>query len=310
MGWIPDIPDARDFTYRHRSVLPLLQKLDRSPNHTTPDQIDLQRDDEGEYFTPPENQGALHSSTAFAVLSLIEYFERRVGGRTFEGSQQFLYRVTRNCLQKPPHRDSSSKADGVCSDAGADLRTTFKVLAHFGVAPEKHCPYQPERFNEEPSRFIYGLAKPPPGLRYFRLDEANCDGASTWRVIESFLVAGFPIVFGFSVPTSLTAAADVPYRPALDGVRGGQAAVIIGYRKHYFGPRQHGLRIRCSWGRHWGDDGNGWLPMAFVHKQLARDFWTCVSDAWFSESEREDGRIAIGELSRPSIVDATRSKSS
>ena len=100
MGWVPDLPDARDYTYRHDEVLQFLRRLKRSRRKTLPNEVDLRRDEEGEYFTPPEDQGPLNCSAACAVLGLVEYFERRVRGRTFEGSKLFLYKVARNRQQK------------------------------------------------------------------------------------------------------------------------------------------------------------------------------------------------------------------
>ena len=239
MGWIPDLPDARDYTCRHEEVVPLLKRLKRSRRRKLPDEVDLRFGDEGEYFfTEPEDQGALNCSSTCAVLSVVEYFERRVRGRTFEGSKLFLYKVTRNRLQKWLR---------VTGDTGADLRTTLKALIQFGVPSEEYCPYDIEKFDEEPSPFLYSLAKRPVGVRYFRLDEPNRDGTSTWRTVKSFLAAGFPVAFGFPVPASLTTDANVPYRPDLDSIRGGQAAVAVGYRNHHFGRGQHALLIRNSW---------------------------------------------------------------
>lgn len=89
MGWIPDLPDPRDYTYRHKEILPLTRQV-QSRSGKLPDQVDLRYGDEGEVFlTDVEDQGPLNSSTAFAVLSLVEYFERR-SGRTFSGSKLFL----------------------------------------------------------------------------------------------------------------------------------------------------------------------------------------------------------------------------
>lgn len=283
MGWIPDLPDARDYTWRHEAVLPLLQRLKRPRRRELPDEVDLRTDDEDEYFTPPEDQGPLNCSSACAVLSLVEYFERRVRGRTFEGSKLFLYKVARNCMHKRQR---------VTGDTGADLRTTLKVLCQIGAPPEEHWPYDIERFDEEPSQFLYSLAKPPRDVRYFRLNEPNRDGATTWETVKSFLAAGFPVAFGFPVPTSLTTNADIPYRPGLDSLRGGQAAVAIGYHHHHFGRGQHALLIRSSWGSQWGDNGNGWLPQAHVRNQLAGDFWTLASQHW----------LDAGELCRPTVT--------
>ncbi|QDT90444.1 C1 family peptidase [Gimesia algae] len=275
MGWIPDLPDARDFTCTHDAVVPLLRRLKKS-RRKEPDEVDLRGESEIDYFTLTENQGPLNCSTSHAVLSLVEYYERRIRGQTFEGSIRFLYKVTRNHIQKRPH------ARG---DTGADLRTTLKMLTHFGVPPTEHCPYDVSDYDEEPSAFLYRLAKPFPGLHYLRLDQPNQNGEKTWRILKSFLAAGFPVVFGFPVPSSLTAADIIPFRPDLDSIRGGQAVVAVGYRLNHLGRGKDAVLIRSSWGSEWGDNGNGWLPAAYLHKQLARDFWTLVCEQWLDPQE-------------------------
>jgi len=115
LGWIPDLPDARDYDYRHPEVLRLLQRLKPACCDQFPDGVDLRSDHDLQYIMPPEDQGPLNASPAFAVLALAKYFERRGAGRVFNGSKLFLYRATRNRL----------RLDG---DSGADLRTTLKML--------------------------------------------------------------------------------------------------------------------------------------------------------------------------------------
>jgi C1A family cysteine protease len=285
MGWQPDLPDPRDFTFRHDRVLRLLRRLKRARPATLPAEVDLCGDGDAQFFTTPKDQGPLNCSSACAVLGLVEYFERRVCGRTFSGSRLFLYKVTRN------QRQRRRRAVG---DTGADLRTTLKVLVHFGVPPEEHWPYDIGRVDDEPDAFLYNLAKPFRRVRYFRLDEPNCSGQYAWQSVVSLLAAGFPVAFGLALPTSLSADPNIPYRPGFDGIRGGHAAVAVGYRNHHFGRGQHALRIRSSWGSQWGDNGNGWLPAAYVRSQLARDFWCVVSKEWLDTTE----------LSRPSVVES------
>lgn len=289
LGWVPDLPDHRDYTFRHEKVLPLFKKLRPSDSAVLTDSVDLRYGDDGElFFTDPGDQGLISSSTAFAVLDLVEYFERRIHGQSFEGSKRFLYKVTRNLR---------SKQQTCVGDTGADLRSTLKALAVLGVPKEADWPYDQDRFNDEPSAFIYQLARRIDGLRYFRIDTPLSQTASgseptRWNLLTEFLSAGFPIAFGFSVPSSLTDDANIPYRPDLDGIRGGQAVLAVGYRLHHFGRNQHALLVRSSWGHQWGDNGNGWLPMNYVQNQLARDFWTVVCDRWLDSTE----------LSRPNCI--------
>ena len=272
LGWIPDLPDDRDYTPGHDHILRLLRSLKRYKRKTLPKEVDLRRDEDGEYFTAPEDQGSLNCSCAFSILSLVEYFERRGRGRTFDGSKLFLYKATRNRVR-------------MAGDTGADLRTTLKVLVQFGVVPEEHLPYDIERFDAEPSVFLYHLAKPFTKLKYLRLDEPNYVGDSTLLAVKSFLAAGFPIAFGFPVPTSLTSDANIPFRFGLDSYRRGHAAVAVGYRDNHSGPSKNALLIRNSWGIQWGDQGYGWLPYIYVQQQLARDFWTLINEDWLDRTE-------------------------
>ena len=284
MGWQPEIPDARDYTYRHPEVLPLLQRLNPSKRKMLPDAVDLRRDGEVDHFTQPKDQGPINSSSAFAVLSLVEYFERRIRGCVFEGSELFLHKVTRNRI---------ARQLPVAGNGGTDLRTTLKVLVQFGVPPAEYWPYEIDKCNDEPTAFVYGLAKPFSDLRYFHLDEPNSNGETTWTTLKSFLAAGFPVLFGFSVPSSISTEANIPYRRDYDSPRGGQVVVAVGYKNNHFGPRQDAVLVRSSWGRQWGANGNGWLHVAFIRNQIARDFWTVVREGWLDS----------GELSQPSILE-------
>ena len=67
--------------------------------------------------------------------------------------------------------------------------------------------------------------------------------------IKSFLAAGFALVFGFSVLTSLSADADIPYATIFDGVRGGRVAMAVGYDdKHRVRSWRGAFLINPVWG--------------------------------------------------------------
>ena len=298
MGWLPDLPDARDRTFMHPTVRRLITSLDGYAGLQLPGEIDLRSDDEGVYFGTVEDQGSLDCSPVFAVLSLIEYFERKIHGRQFHGSRLFLHKVTRNLLRRPNSSPGNTHSG---MDLGVDLRSTFKALTIFGVPPSRYWPYSSENVDREPSQFLYGLASQPSDLIYFRLDARNQSGSETWGILTSFLTAGFPVAFGFSMPSSVTEKPEIYYRGEFEAAAGGHAVVAVGFELHRFGTGQHALLIRNSWGRDWGDGGYGWLPSAFVANQLARDFWTCIDASWFLNDEM--GAIPIaGELSCPDVV--------
>lgn len=277
-GWIPDVRDSRDYTHRHEVIYSLLEQLTPMAGEELPDEVDLRLEGGGgqEYFGEPDNPGALNASTSFAVLDLVDYFEHRIRGRRLDSSKMFLYKVTRNL------RSANSLSSG---DTGAELRTTFKALRHYGVPVEEQWPYDIDRFDEEPSPLAFRLAQPMSHLKYFRLDVPGQDFLVTWYTLKSFLAAGFPVAFGFSVSTLFSMMSKYQYQSYLDGRNSGQAAVAIGYRNDHFGRGQHALLIHNPWAGHLGNQGNGWLPVELIKNEMARDLWTLMSEEWTETTE-------------------------
>jgi C1A family cysteine protease len=275
MGWQRDLKDARDYQPNHPDVRELLQELrtQRPRSRRLPTSVDLR-----EYFPAPEDQGTLNSSTAFAALALVGYFEARTAGQVLDASRLFLYQMALRLLR-------------LSGNAGVDLRTTFKGLVRFGAPPEAYWPYEIERFHTEPTdAFLFSFARDYAGIRYLRLDAS--DGEKSLRVVRSYLAAGFVIAFGFSVPSSLTADGDISYRPQFDSIRGGLAALAVGYDDgRRIASETGAILVRCSWGTGWGENGYGWLPYSFVTDEFAVDFWTAIRTNW----------VESHVLSRPAI---------
>lgn len=276
MGWIPDLPDPRDYTLENPIIRNLLGQL-REPQFDIPDFVDLRKESEGQFLTSSRDQGSIQSSSAFAALGLIECFRWRLEGTTFNGSPLFLYKVSRNLARRT-------------GDCGSDLRTTIKACCSIGVPPEGFYPYSIVDYDNEPSSFVYSLAKPEDSLVYFRLDSTFSKQEELWRKIKSFLAAGFPIAFGFSVPTTLPSDGNIVFRRRFDQFRGGQACIAVGYRDD--NPHEASLLFQSSWGEKWGDKGYGWLPSSYIKRGVARDFWTFISKQWIDKVE----------LWRPSIL--------
>ena len=259
MGWQRDVPDIRDYSPGHERIAPLLKnsKAATPPKAGIPASCDI-----SSWCSPIENQGALGSCTANAGVGLMEYYENRAFGRFTDASRLFLYKVTRNLL-------------GWTGDTGAWLRTTMQAMALFGAPPEHYWPYDIPKFDEEPNAFLYSFAGNYQSLRYYRLDDPGDTPADVLQRVKTFLAAGYPSMFGFTVYNFGNDQGEFAFPGPHDSVQGGHAIVAIGYDDNRkIGNTLGALKIRNSWGTDWGEDGYGWLPYRYVETGLAVDFWS------------------------------------
>ncbi|MBZ5687968.1 MAG: cysteine protease [Acidobacteriia bacterium] len=288
-GWIPDMPDLRDFTPDHPKLTPMIEKLGvpdvskRMPKLAT--KIDLRP-----YCSPVENQGNLGSCTANAAVGVVEYFENRSFGKYINGSRLFVYKTARELM-------------GLVGDTGAYLRTTMAALVMFGVPPETYWPYtdrqQPgvsgERtFDEEPTTFVYEIADDFEVPNYFCHDPygTTLTPPNILNSVKTYLAAGIPSMFGFYVFPSYDKG-DVkgafPYPAPGERAFAGHAVAAVGYddtlritNKFSSKATTGALLIRNSWGTSWGDAGYGWLPYDYVTSQFAEDFWSVLGLKWIN----------------------------
>ncbi|REK18893.1 MAG: cysteine protease [Planctomycetota bacterium] len=269
-GWLPSAPDFRDFTPGSAESMALLQRLAGGESSSTRStSVDLR-----EYFVEVTDQLDLPTSTAQACCALAQYFERRAIGRLLRPSPLFLYQNTLRLAGTP-------------AGGGTDLRTTLRAMIRCGVPPERYWPYERERLAAQPDGFLYRFDDPYRAIRYVRLDERKASGLERLHTIKAFVSAGFPAVFGVSVPDSLTDDGHIPYRPTFDTPLGGQAMVVVGYDDRWLQGTRGALLVRSSWGARWGEAGYGWLPYAFVEELLAVDFFTLCHPRWIDSGEFE-----------------------
>lgn len=113
LGWLPDYPDFRDYTLNDGQIQALLQKTNHIRLAEKPEfarAVDLR-----EWCPSVEDQGTIGSCTANAAVGLVEYFERRSFGKYIDASRLFLYKTTRNLLQRISDRlvvDSKKRVGG------------------------------------------------------------------------------------------------------------------------------------------------------------------------------------------------------
>jgi len=260
-GWLPDIPDFRDYTLADKEVKQLFKK---SPPKTAglPSSVDLR-----EFCSPIEDQGSIGSCTAQSVVGLVEYFQRRAHGEYLDASRRFLYKVTRKLY----------RFEG---DTGAYIRGTMKALRIFGVCPEEHWPYSMSKYNEEPPPFCYAFAQAYQAVKYYRLWDS--DSTKLLGQLKSSLANGLPFAFGFSVYSSIwnpvvQQTGDIPFPKQGDKLDGGHAVMAVGYND-----AAARFLIRNSWGTGWGQVGYGTLPYKYVANNIADDFWVLATADYVS----------------------------
>lgn len=261
-GWLRDLPDPRDWD--------ALEAVGRMAN---PPQANEEptRFDGRKYCSPIENQGRLGSCTAQAVVSLAEYMERRKFKRHIDASRLFVYKMAR-------------QLDGFKGDTGAYIRTAMKALRLFGAPPERYWPYNVDKFDEDPTPFVFALGQSWQALNYFRIDTNGRSRDDCVELMRRLISMWLPVVLGFRVYSYGNAQGEFPMPKEGDRPRGGHAVAAVGYDdERVIGGSKGAFLIRNSWGTNWGDKGYGWLPYGYVTEYLSSDFWTLIRKESFME---------------------------
>jgi len=236
-GWLPDIPDQRDYLYG--AIRPVIK---------LPDKIDLRG-----LCSAVEDQGNLGSCTAQALAGNIEFLDNRTDSLYTDVSRLFIY-YNERVIQ-----------DTIEYDSGASLRNGIKTLKNEGVCHEENWPYIISRFDKKPPKKCYAEAKQHLIQSYHRIYALG--------EMLACLAEGYPFVFGFTVYESFESAkvkktgiVDMPKKDEI--VLGGHAVMAVGYDK-----TKKRFLVRNSWGRSWGIDGYFTMPFGYP-ESLAGDFWT------------------------------------
>jgi C1A family cysteine protease len=241
-GWIPDLPDHRDYLYT--APIEVLAAL--------PTSIDLRS-----ACPPVYDQGQLGSCTANAIAAALEFDQMKQHlSQVFIPSRLFIYYNERTIEHT------------VSSDSGAMLRDGMKSVAGQGACPEEMWPYTIEQFQEQPTQDCYQAALQNRAILYRRVTR-------NLNQMKGCLASGYPFIFGFTVYESFESpqvAQDghVPMPQPNEAVQGGHAVLAVGYDDAH-----QWWIVRNSWGANWGIQGYFTLPYTYLTTQsLSSDFWT------------------------------------
>jgi C1A family cysteine protease len=241
-GWLPDLPDARDYTYA--APLAMLRKL--------PAKADLSGK-----CPPVYDQGELGSCTGNAIAAAIAFAEMKQRlAHVTTPSRLFIYYNERVIEHT------------VATDSGAMIRDGIKSVNKQGACRETTWPYKVASFAKKPSAGAYQEGRKYLVSSYQRVTR-------NLTQMKGCLASGFPFVFGFTVYTSFMSAAvaktgKLSMPRAGEKVEGGHALLAVGYDD-----AQHRFIVRNSWGPRWGLKGYFTMPYAYLlDDNLADDFWT------------------------------------
>jgi hypothetical protein len=148
-GWLPDLPDQRDFLFA-------------APPISLPPKMDLRSG-----CPPVYDQGQLGSCTANAIGGALEFDQMKQGKKSpFTPSRLFIYYNER-------------KIEGtVESDSGAMIRRG-QVGEQVG-APETDWPYDIEKFRDRLPKKAFDDAKKNQAVLYQRLTQAESQLKAAW----------------------------------------------------------------------------------------------------------------------------------
>jgi C1A family cysteine protease len=164
----------------------------------------------------------------------------------------------------------------------------MKAMVLFGIPPEDFYPYIEDRYDDEPSAFCYAFGQSYKSIQYFRLDRITSSPDVLLNRIKTFLSAGYPSMFGFTVYNFGNEKGEFAFPGQYDHAQGGHAVVAVGYDDNRrIGSEKGAFKIRNSWGTGWGEGGYGWLPYAYVESGLAEDFWCLFKNDYIETNNFE-----------------------
>jgi C1A family cysteine protease len=241
-GWVPDIPDHRDFLF----AAPITNLA------ALPADVNLRPNCPKEVY----DQGQLGSCTANAIAAALEFDQLKQKEKAFTPSRLFIYYNER------------AMEGTIGTDSGAQIRDGIKSVGNIGACPETDWAYDITKFTEKPPAPAFKDAPLGKAVQYQRVPQVL-------RQLKGCLASGYPFVFGFTVYESFESdevakTGEVPMPAANEKSLGGHAVLGVGYDD-----KTQRFTVRNSWGPGWGLGGYFTMPYAYLtDSNLADDIWT------------------------------------
>jgi C1A family cysteine protease len=234
-----------------------------------PSKVDLRP-----YMTTVEDQSAVNSCVANALVGAYEYLAKRELGEAGDVSRLFVYY----------HARAFDGWEG--KDQGCTITNAIKVLEEYGSCREETWGYDPQLVNEIPHEEAHEEAS------NFLVQEANEIPVDLYSM-KHCLAEGFPFTFALRLFKTFDHArkkgiVPMPDFKSEDGreSHGNHAMLCVGYLDN------HKLFIvRNSWGEDWGDQGYCYIPYEYMtNPELCWDCWAIrnVSDLDFTSGVWDD----------------------
>ncbi len=244
----------------------------------------------------PYNQGSLGSCSAHGSAFVYVFEQLKQNNvNPIMPSRLDIYYKSRAAMNK------------ILEDSGASISGAIASLLQNSICIEKEWVYDVSKYQQVPPVSQYGTIF--KGLTSERIDLSDdVTQDAVVHQLKSALLSGHPFIFGFMVSASFESEQTkrtgiMPMPQPGEANRGGHCGVGIGYDDS-----KQAFLIRNSWGLNWGQEGNYYMPYAFIaDKTKTFDFWALTSvsspvfqpidgynDSYFTPMDAKDAKPIPG----------------
>ena len=243
-GWLKDKESPQDYKFSY------------NPSLSLPKEIDLVKNFPLVYNQLNTSSCVAHAVSMAYMIQLLQQKEK-----FFSPSRLFIYFNARQ-IDNPR----------IIRDEGTYLKSGIKSVAQFGACDESIWKFDTSKVNIKPSKltnskfdpYISGLTKQVE--KYERVPKSR-------EAIKNALFQGSAVVFGVYLYSKFQEQLEknnyvfqLPERG--DYMMSGHAVIVTG-----FSDEKQAFKVRNSWSKYWGINGDFWMPYIIMESQFVDDLW-------------------------------------